>query len=70
MGEHPATSWLPEAERLDLEPVRAARAALDALCWVLGHDHNVTFQENLDRLRWWESVMNPTAEAGGLSLGR
>lgn len=25
--------------------------ALDALCWVLWHDHNVTFQENLDGLR-------------------
>jgi hypothetical protein len=25
-------------------------AALDALCWVLRHDHNQTFQHNLDQL--------------------
>ncbi len=26
------------------------KTALDALCWVLEHDHNTAFQENLDSL--------------------
>jgi hypothetical protein len=26
-------------------------AGLDALCWVLGHDHNPQFESNLDMLR-------------------
>lgn len=26
-------------------------AALDALCWVLEHDHNTTFAKNLDELQ-------------------
>jgi hypothetical protein len=27
------------------------RAALDGLCWVLGHAHNTDFADNLERLR-------------------
>ena len=29
---------------------RELHAALDVLCWVLGHDHNPAFAENLDTL--------------------
>lgn len=28
----------------------AVIAALDVLCWVLRHDHNVSFAENLDKI--------------------
>lgn len=29
-----------------------AQAALEVLCWVLGHDHITTFTENLERFGW------------------
>lgn len=35
---------------LDDDVVRALHAAVDALCWVLGHDHNDAFQMNLSAL--------------------
>ena len=28
------------------------QAGLEALCWVLGHDHIKTFGENLEKLGW------------------
>jgi hypothetical protein len=27
--------------------------ACDVLCWVLGHDHNIQFQGNLDKIENW-----------------
>jgi len=30
--------------------IDAARASLDVLCWVLEHDHNISFQDNLEKI--------------------
>jgi len=30
-----------------------AHAALDAICWVLGHDHNTKFADNLKTIEEW-----------------
>jgi hypothetical protein len=35
----------------DPDVLRAMHASLDALCWVLQHNHNVAFRDNLERLR-------------------
>jgi len=35
---------------IDVSEHRLMRAALDVLCWVLDHDHNVAFAENLTML--------------------
>lgn len=59
MGEHPETENLPEDVRLEMEPVKAAIAALDALCWMLRHEHNTRFQENLEKLGWREMEHAP-----------
>ena len=61
MGDHPLSSGIPEEPRLELQSVKLARAALEGLCWVLRHEHNTAFQDNLDRLGWQE--MSPI-EAG------
>jgi hypothetical protein len=33
-----------------VEPQGAFHAAMDVLCWVLGHDHNPAFAENLEQI--------------------
>ena len=38
-------------------------AGLDALCWVLGHDHNPQFESNLDMIR------GKLKEAGYVEVG-
>lgn len=39
-------------EDMDEEALQPTHAALDVLCWVLGHDHNTTFGDNLEKLGW------------------
>ena len=34
----------------DQERTKLIHASLDTLCWVLEHDHNTTFNENLARI--------------------
>lgn len=31
--------------------IQAAHCALDVLCWILNHDHNKSFQANLDEIQ-------------------
>lgn len=40
-----------------------AAKCCDVLCWVLGHEHNNTFEDNLKRLEGW-------AEAKGYKIIR
>jgi hypothetical protein len=37
---------------VNTEKVNLMIAAVDALCWVLGHDHNATFATNLANLEY------------------
>lgn len=32
------------------DEINKARAALDALCWVLEHDHNTAFEDNMQKV--------------------
>lgn len=39
--------WPPSIPRANLN---ALRSALDALCWVLEHEHNDSFAKNIERV--------------------
>ena len=46
---------------MDARDRHALMSCLDVLCWVLGHDHNTAFANNLERLQ-------AITEAHGLAL--
>ena len=39
-----------ELPDIEIEATESMRGAADVLCWLLGHEHNEMFQDNLDKI--------------------